>query len=214
MNTLTLSPNHRSQPIATKSTLHATREAVDHPSEASRLSDLLQGVVEGLIDGVMLVTSQGELIHANSCAQRICRQLSQNSSRNDAVPQQIWRKCQALLRSRELFPNRAVIVEDEIELAEGNMIRIRVRWLDQCHLQRSCLLIALEDQRQSAQYRAIAEAHKFGLTDRETEVWLLKRANYKYKQIAASLHIAEDTVKKHIKSIHAKRDALQWAGEN
>jgi DNA-binding CsgD family transcriptional regulator len=67
----------------------------------------------------------------------------------------------------------------------------------------------LEDQHQVNKVRAIAEARKYGLTDREAQVWLLKRTGHSYKSIAAQLYIAEDTVKKHIKSIHAKRDAVE-----
>ena len=59
----------------------------------------------------------------------------------------------------------------------------------------------------------MAEAQKYNLTERETQVWVLKRAGYTYKVIAAKLHIAEDTVKKHIKSIHAKRDGAEWLEE-
>ncbi|NJR40303.1 MAG: response regulator transcription factor [Leptolyngbyaceae cyanobacterium CSU_1_4] len=51
----------------------------------------------------------------------------------------------------------------------------------------ACLLVTLEDQSQSAQYRAIAESLKYGLTARETDVWRLKRAGCSYKEIASRL---------------------------
>lgn len=168
---------------------------------------LLQGVVEGLPDGIMILTDRGELSYGNSCARRICRQLAPNA---EAVPSQIWRCCQALIGTGREF-HQTVIVEDEILTEDGITIRIRVRWLDPNNIEFPCVLVTLEDQQQSAQYRAYAEAHRYGLTDRETEVWLLKRIGLTYKAIAAKLHIAEDTVKKHIKNIHARRDAAQWA---
>jgi DNA-binding CsgD family transcriptional regulator len=49
------------------------------------------------------------------------------------------------------------------------------------------------------------EAQHYGLTDRETEIWMLQRANYTYKQIADELFIAPNTVKKHMQNIHLKQ---------
>jgi len=40
---------------------------------------------------------------------------------------------------------------------------------------------------------------------RREDVWLLRRANHSYEEIAAKLYIAVNTVKRHLKSIHAKR---------
>lgn len=175
---------------------------------------LLQGVLESLIDGIMILNDQGELLFANGCAERICRQLTENLSRCNAVPRQVWRSCQALINGREEFPTEPIVIEDEIKTNEDTAIRLRARWFELNNTERPCLLVALEDQQQSAQYKAMAEAQKYGLTDRETQVWVLKRAGYTYKAIAAKLHIAEDTVKKHIKSIHSKRDGAEWLGED
>jgi DNA-binding CsgD family transcriptional regulator len=52
------------------------------------------------------------------------------------------------------------------------------------------------------------EARKYNLTDRETEIWILQRANYTYKQIASELFIAPNTVKKHMQNIHLKQKGL------
>jgi uncharacterized caspase-like protein/DNA-binding CsgD family transcriptional regulator/energy-coupling factor transporter ATP-binding protein EcfA2 len=53
------------------------------------------------------------------------------------------------------------------------------------------------------------ECKKYGLTAREAEIWILRRQNKSYKQIASELYIALDTVKKHMKSIHAKRSLYE-----
>jgi DNA-binding CsgD family transcriptional regulator len=164
---------------------------------------LLQGLMEGLPDGIMILSDLGELIHHNTYARNICHQLTQNLSRCSQVPQRVWQICQALINSHD------ELVEDEIRTEECVAIRIRARWLDPNYIEHPRLLVTLEDQKLSAKYRAIAEARKYDLTERETEVWSLRRAGLSYKAIAAQLHIAEDTVKKHIKSIHAKRDAAE-----
>jgi DNA-binding CsgD family transcriptional regulator len=169
----------------------------------SASSTLFQGLVEGLIDGIMIITTQGELIHANSSARQICQTLNSSSQ---AIPTVIWRCCRAIIDSHELYPEQPLMIEDELSSPLGG-IRIRVQWLSTDTVPQ-CLLVNLEDRSQSAQYRAIAESIRYGLTNRETDVWRLKRAGLSYKQIAAQLFLAENTVKKHIKNIHVKRAAV------
>jgi DNA-binding CsgD family transcriptional regulator len=194
MNTLTSTTNSQ----------FVSAQKVHQPSlmvqKETPQAHLLQGVMEGLIDGVMIITTQGELIQANCNALQICQQLSSAP----AIPPAIWRCCRAAIESRELFPQQPLTIEDEIVSPFG-AIRIRVRWLNVETIPQACLLVTLEDQSQSAQYRAIAESVKYGLTARETDVWRLKRAGCSYKEIAARLYLAENTVKKHIKNIHVKR---------
>lgn len=175
---------------------------------------LLQGIVESLIDGIMILSEQGEVIFANSHAKQICYQLTQNLSRRNSVPRQIWRSCKALIQGREEFPEDAIVIEDEIKTQDLAAIRLRVRWLNLDNVEHPYLLIALEDLQQSAHNRAIAEAQKYSLTKRETQVWLLRCAGYTRKAIAAELYIKEDTVKKHIKSIRAKRNDAEWLSES
>ena len=168
---------------------------------------LLQGVVEGLPDGILILNDRGELTYDNSCARKICQNLL-FSTASTSILHQVWRCCHALMGSRQIA--QAVVIEDEIQTEVGTTIRIRVRWLDP-GVEHSSFLVTLEDQQQSAQYRAYAEAQRYSLTERETEVWVLKRIGLTYKAIAAKLYIAEDTVKKHIKNIHTRRDAARWA---
>lgn len=53
------------------------------------------------------------------------------------------------------------------------------------------------------------ECAKYGLTPREAEVWILRQQKKSYKQIASELFITVDTVKKHFKSIFAKRELYE-----
>jgi DNA-binding CsgD family transcriptional regulator len=110
-----------------------------------------------------------------------------------------------------LIEDQLKSIEDEIKTDESGAIRIRAWWLESSLMDQPHLFVTLENQHQSAEDRARVEARRYRLTDRETQVWSLRRAGYSYKAIAAELHIAEDTVKKHIKSIHAKRDAIEWS---
>jgi DNA-binding CsgD family transcriptional regulator len=169
---------------------------------------VFQMLVECFIDGAMILTNTGELVVSNNNASQICHQLThQLTQKLSRVPQQIWRCCQTLIE------DQLKSIEDEIKTDETGAIRIRAWWLESSLIDQPHLFVTLEDQHQSAEHRAKAEARKYRLTDRETQVWLLRRAGHSYKAIAAELHIAEDTVKKHIKSIHAKRDALEWLND-
>ncbi|QZZ19113.1 LuxR family transcriptional regulator [Leptothermofonsia sichuanensis E412] len=166
-------------------------------------SSLLQAILEGLIDGILVLSDQGEWIHANDCARRICRQLSKGIPQPDRVPQEIWNTCKRLIENLSLHPNQTVPIEDEIN-TESVSYRLRAQWLnlDATH---PYVLVTLEDRLQSIQSLAIAEGHRYGLTPREIEVWIRHRANYTYRDIASELYISHNTVKKHMKNIHAKR---------
>lgn len=69
------------------------------------------------------------------------------------------------------------------------------------------MLIIIEDRHQSLQNLVKLDTYKYGLTRSEEKVWLLPTAKYTYKQITATLCITLNTVKKHMKNIHAKRQA-------
>jgi len=169
---------------------------------------VLRGVLEGLIDGILILSEQGTLIEANNHALNLCHQLMQNASSTSEIPQQIWSICQELIKSRNVFPGQRLVLEDEISLGEITAIRIRARWIELKEINRPYLLVVLEDRCESLNNVASTEAHKYGLTKREAQIWLLRRTNQTYKAIAAELHIAIDTVKKHIKNINVKREAV------
>lgn len=160
----------------------------------------LLSVLEGLVDGVLMLHPNGEILYANSPATEICRSLG-----SSLVPVEVWRSCEALLESRELFGDQVVVIESELKLNETQSYRIRVQWLEID--QENCLLVRLEDQQRSLSSLAITEAKRYGLTPREAEVWLLKRCNLSRKEIAARLYITIDTVKKHLGNIQLKRQA-------
>jgi DNA-binding NarL/FixJ family response regulator len=162
---------------------------------------LLQAVLESFVDGILVLTDQQELHYANTTAQELCFQLT---GKSEVLPDIIWQACQALIDSRDLYPNQPIVLESEVASATVNL-RIRVQWLQLDTVASPCLLVRLQDQNQAAQGLAIAEAHTWKLSPRETEVWTRRRASNTRKQIAADLYIAEDTVKKHLKNIQIKR---------
>lgn len=170
---------------------------------ASKLH-LMQAVIESFVDGIFILTIQGELIHANERARHICQELNQGGDKIK-IPSEIRRICRSLTESRQLFPNQRISIESEIEIKTSRKIRIRARWLQVNESKENYLLVTLEDSEQTNQSIAISEAKKYSLTERESQVWLLRRANYSYQDIADELYITINTVKKHLKNIYAKQ---------
>ncbi len=172
-------------------------------------STLLQGVLEGITDGILILSDRGEWIYHNYYAHCICQQLNQHNNSDHAVmptvPEAIWQTCKALIESRELYADQPIVMESEITSTRSHTYRIRVRWLALDDIKRPYLAVLLEDRQQSLQNRALAEAVLYELSPRQTEVWLLRRAGFTYQQIAIELYITLNTVKRHLKDIRAKQ---------
>jgi DNA-binding CsgD family transcriptional regulator len=170
-----------------------------------RHQSFFQEVIEGLQDGILIISETGKVIHFNSNAQKICDHLNLDTENFQGLPFAIWRLCESLIESQSLFSLDSLILSDEITIDGCHLIRIRVRWLNLEQVPYPCMLVTMEDRAESIKNVAMAEAKKYELTTREAEVWSLYRANYSYKQISEQLYITINTVKKHMKNIHAKR---------
>lgn len=166
-----------------------------------------QEIITELIDGILIVTEEGELIYANEGGRRVLESL--NSDRSHRLPHEIWHICQSLIRSRSLFPSQHWLIGSEILTDSAMTLHVRARWLNLDTIEQNCLLLTVEDQYQAIKNLAFEEAQKYGLTPREREIWLLHRSNSTYKEIATTLNITPNTVKKHMRSIHAKQKSLE-----
>ena len=170
---------------------------------------LLQAVIEGFVDGIIILTPEMKLLHVNEYARQICNKLAPDIYLEKSIPEEIWNVCESLIESRELFPNNNIFMELEVE-KNSKKLRVRARWLETDDSLNSYIIVTLEDCHESNQSIAIRDARKYGLTERETQVWLLRKANLSYKEIAARLYITINTVKKHLKSIYAKQQGMIW----
>lgn len=169
---------------------------------------LLQAVIEGFVDGIIILTPEMKLLHVNEYARNICNKLT-GLYLEQIIPEEIWNVCESLIESRELFPDSNIFIELEVE-KNLKKVRIRARWLEMDDNKNEYMIVTLEDCHESNQSIAIRDAKKYGLTERETQVWLLRKANLSYKEIAARLYITINTVKKHLKSIYAKQQDMVW----
>lgn len=167
-------------------------------------SVLVQGVLEGFMDGILILTHQEKLVHTNGNAYKIIDRLTQNQVKLQLIIRELKRISQAVIDSYELYPESPVIIESEINKDGSDVLRIRARRLQLDAYEQPLVLIILEDQKRSLQSLVTTETEKYGLTPREAEIWSLRRANRSYKEIAAELFISLNTVKKHVKNIRSK----------
>ena len=167
----------------------------------------LQAVIENLEDGILILNNVGELFHANASGSRMCAYLFQEKHPEKFIHPVISRLCQSLMENQSFIDDKLNIRSDEIVVNQSEVFRIRVRLMNLNISSFPYFLVTIENRGESLKNVAIAEVRKYNLTPREAEIWSLYKAKYSYKDIANKLYITINTVKKHMKNIHAKRQA-------
>ncbi len=186
-------------------TIAISRSHQSPPLTHHILENTLPHVLDTLLDGVVIASTDGHLVQANQPGLCLCQKIAANQSNSTQLPHAVWRVCQSLLHYSEHHAHRDGIIEEDVRLDTFNRIRIRVGWINVHGTNQSLLLIVMEDRTRLLNQIALADARSYQLTPRETDVWRLKHAGLSYKEIATELFITVDTVKKHIKNINLKR---------
>lgn len=158
-----------------------------------------------LISGIIVLTDKKQIVYSNLYGKRILKQLNQSTDDSIQIPPEFCHICQSLINIRELFPNQFWSTQFDIFIENLANLHINARWLTVDKLEQPYLLLLIEDRKNTINKIVSQEAEQYGLTPRESEVWLLHRRGQTYKQIAFELNITPNTVKKHMKSIHSKR---------
>ncbi|MEM6592792.1 MAG: helix-turn-helix transcriptional regulator, partial [Cyanobacteria bacterium P01_C01_bin.73] len=65
----------------------------------------------------------------------------------------------------------------------------------------------------SLQAQALLDVERYGFTARESEIWLRRKAQVPYRDIAQELFITVNTVKKHVKNIRVKVEDYRFRQE-
>lgn len=165
----------------------------------------VQEVLTHLADGVIIITYDKKILYANDCACRILRQINQDRNHCEIPPKEINYICDSLAEIRRQFPEQHWFINTKVCINSSTTFSVHARYMKLDSLGKDCVVLVLKDHYQLIKSIAVEEARKYNLTDRETEIWLLQRANYTYKQIATELFIAPNTVKKHMQNIHLKQ---------
>ena len=88
--------------------------------EAQQLDQVfLQGILEGFIDGILILSTKGKILHANESARLLLDQLTPDSKPSNLVPKQIWRICQALKYSFKSYHSQAVIIDSHLTTSQS-----------------------------------------------------------------------------------------------
>ena len=178
-------------------------------------NSLVNSILANWIDGILILTEEGQWVESNSLARNICDRIAQDYPCINQLPEEIWKTCQVLINSRKDFPNHLIIAESELKLKQSHdHIRIRARWFKRPHQADPHILVILENQGHSNHNLAVTETIRYGLSPREADVWTLHRLGYTYQEIAAELHIALNTVKKHMKNTYAKQNLVGMLKES
>lgn len=176
----------------------------------SVISSLLKAALDNLVDGLLIVAASGRVLQANAMADRVCRSLTPSDpalSGFSQLPTVLWRLCHPIFKNIASGIETHLGLDVDINDAQHQSIRVRIQPLHLQGQQEACLMLILEDRRQAHRRRAMADGRRYGLTPREVDVWELRLQEQSYETIANTLFITENTVKKHVKSILAKRRA-------
>ncbi len=204
--------------VTTSSSTSLSLAPLTHPKTVDL--PLLNAVLEGFVDGILVLTEDGTCVHSNREGQSLCRELAKAERPTPAagtglnLPDCLKTMCSYLLDSRTVYADMLVVLSEEFVSPAGNKIRARMQWLDLPGAPDPCLLVSLENKTRSAYTSAQLEAIQYNLTPRERAVWMLRRANRSYDEIAQELYITVNTVKRHLKSVYAKRKEVTKAMVN
>ncbi|MEM7061572.1 MAG: helix-turn-helix transcriptional regulator [Cyanobacteria bacterium P01_B01_bin.77] len=173
----------------------------------SVISSLLKTALDNLVDGLLIVAANGRILQANAMATRVCHSLAPMPTDRAQLPTALWRLCHPIFKNMANGIETHLGLEIDIATNQYQPIRVRIQPLNLKVQQEDCLMLILEDRQQANRRRAVADGNRYGLTPREVDVWELRLQQQSYETIAKTLFITENTVKKHVKSILAKRRA-------
>ena len=162
--------------------------------------------------GFILFDDTGKLLRSTTKAEEFCVLLQKGSpgqlfgttQGSVALPEQVSALCHSLLESQIDFPEYTLQLYDTVFLPGGIRFHLYVEWIDLADQPTKCILVTIEDLTQIAHHRAVCDAYRYGLTNREAEVWELYLQGLSYREVGEELVIALNTVKKHMKNIFGK----------
>ena len=167
---------------------------------------LLNAVLEGFHEGVLIISQAGQLLHANQLGHTLAHRLSQwDGATLEAIPPSLWTICRYLLEGRELFPDHPLILTEDFRGPQGDRLRARVQWLDGIDGEAGQVLVMLEEPNSAALSQAQLKALEVRLTHREQQVWRLRQRQCSPQAIAEELYVSLATVKRHLRQIYNKR---------
>jgi DNA-binding CsgD family transcriptional regulator len=164
-------------------------------------------LLEKHLGSIAVLTHEGEVIYATQRLRDRWAMPLASPENPSSLPEELSFICQMLKQCRHRFPSQNWATEFDIVTKDSSTLRIRTRWVKLDGYDHPCLLLMVEDRYQMVQDIRLDEAQDWGLTAREREIWLLQQEGHTYGEIADKLVISMNTVKKHLRSVSAKRRA-------
>lgn len=201
---MTVLTSSQSLPSLTSSKVSERLHPGDEQFKSSQILKLGNTSLEKHLGSVLILLEDGTVLYAS---ESLKDRLDELDSQSDStwLPQEIGLICQIAKQCRDRFPHQNWAMEFDIFTKDAIALRIRSRWLKLEGFDQPCILLIVEDRQQMVQEIMRDEAQTWGLTPREQEVWLLHQEGCTYSDIADKLVISKNTVKKHMRSVHAKR---------
>ncbi|NEQ44092.1 MAG: helix-turn-helix transcriptional regulator [Leptolyngbya sp. SIOISBB] len=209
---LTSRQRDSSRPSLYANRLAATAEKSTAPSSPQTDAEIAESM--NLVANHMVLTEQGQVLYVSERLKQTLGSVGLGASESDlsrdvAISREFAFVGQILRASRSHFPKQTWTIHCNIFTKAGNALGVHASWVKPKPAQPAYILITVEDSQQIAQEILRDEGRAWRLTPREQEVWLLSRQGHTYGQMAEQLCITLNTVKKHMRSIHAKRRAVQ-----
>ncbi|MEM1310546.1 MAG: helix-turn-helix transcriptional regulator [Cyanobacteria bacterium P01_H01_bin.153] len=157
--------------------------------------------------GFMLIDAQGNLIQSSPYADQLSQQMTGNCE-PESCQTTLWIALKSLvdclIESRQLFPGEQIQLRDQVTLTNDLQVSIEAEWVELDGQSTACIVATLKNQTAIAHQQAAIAARRYGLTERETEVWQYSLLGFSYGEIGQKLFISINTVKQHMKRIYQK----------
>lgn len=166
------------------------------------------GIMDALQYGILILTPDHRLLYANSKAQGLCQSLSSPMEKQPFLSSLIQEICD---RFYEVTDSGAASLLMEFLGQNQQTIRAKIHPLHQyrgentLHNGETLILVLLENCEEKFQTELSIECKKYGLTEREAEVWKLLRQGHTYQEVAYILQLSLNTIKTHAKKIYHKQ---------
>jgi DNA-binding CsgD family transcriptional regulator len=166
-------------------------------------------ILDSMHLGVMVISSQLELLYCNLKAKNICCNYWQETK---ALPVKLLDACKRFMVEADEELSEPLILE--CYPAQGRKLLIQISWMQEplrrslSHQPRSnqrCMLVVIKDCYEAIMANMKREQKRYGLTDREAQVWMMLDLAFSYQEVADQLGISLNTVKTHVKNINLKR---------
>ncbi|MEO1347878.1 MAG: PAS domain-containing protein [Cyanobacteria bacterium J06635_15] len=88
----------------------------------------LKNVLEAMVDGVVLLNQQGEMLYTNNKAKQLLGTYSQGAQCEQCITKELDWMCEEIRTAQRIGDRKSPILESEVLLPEGKILRIRAHY--------------------------------------------------------------------------------------